>query len=319
MSQPVAPTEDRRLFAIGIVLVTYVFFTACDAAAKWMVVNGMPPLQVAFGRYVVQFAFMLGLALPRLGLGAFRSSNTTLLVVRGMLLLGMTVLNFVSLIYLPLTVTATIMFSIPLLVTALSVPLLGETVGWRRWMAILVGFAGIVVIVQPWDAQFHWAVFLSLACSLSGAFYFILTRKLAGRESALVMQLYVGAVGAIALLPFVVFGWVWPDSLFTWAIFLSVGIAAMIGHQIAIAAHRYAPASVLAPFGYSQIIWMSLASWLIFAQPPDIWLFVGAPIVIGSGLYIWLRERALVKSIAARVSPSAYDQVLADEPDGPSR
>lgn len=310
-----APIQDRRLFAIGIILVTYVFFTMCDVAAKWMVLSGMPPLQVAFGRYVVQLAFMLGLALPRLGLGAFKSSNALLLTVRGLLLLGMTALNFISLLYLPLTLTATIMFTIPLMITALSVPMLGEKVGWRRWAAILVGFAGIIIIVQPWDAQFHWAVFLSLACSLSGAFYFILTRKLAGKESALVMQLYVGAVGALALLPFVVTGWVWPGSTFMWIVFLSVGIAAMTGHQIAIIAHHYAPASVLAPFGYTQVIWMALASWLIFAEPPDLWMFVGTPIVVASGLYIWLREHQLAKSVAMRASPSATEQVLAQDPE----
>jgi drug/metabolite transporter (DMT)-like permease len=307
MSQSAAPHQDRRMFAIGVILVTYVFFTACDVAAKYLVTSGMPPLQVAFGRYLVQFAFMLGLALPERGLMAFQSRNVPLLTLRGFLLLGMTALNFVALIYLPLTLTATIMFSIPLLVTALSVPILGEKVGWRRWMAILVGFAGIIIIVQPWDTQFHWAVFLSIACSLSGAFYFILTRKLAGQETTLIMQLYVGAVGAFALLPFVVIGWVWPETIWTWVAFVGVGVAAMIGHQIAITAHRYAPASVLAPFGYTQVIWMSLASWLIFAQPPDIWMFVGTPIVIGSGLYIWVRERKLAKTAVRPVTTADVD------------
>ncbi|WP_116652885.1 DMT family transporter [Pelagibacterium sediminicola] len=314
MLKPTGSTQDRRLFAIGIVLTTYIFFALCDTAAKWMVLSGIPPLQVAFGRYIVQFAFMLGLALPESGLGAFRSSRGLALTVRGFLLLGMTALNFTSLLYLPLTLTATIMFTIPLMITALSVPMLGEKVGWRRWVAILVGFAGIIVIVQPWGAQFHWAVFLSLACSFSGALYYIMTRKLAGKESALTMQLYVGAVGAIALLPFVITSWVWPDSIFMWIVFLSVGVAAMTGHQIAITAHRYAPASVLAPFGYTQIVWMALSSWLIFAEPPDMWMFVGTPIVAASGLYIWLRERELAKSVAMRASPSATDQVLAEEP-----
>lgn len=310
MSEVAAPPQDRRLFAIGIILFTYIFFTLCDVAAKWMVLSGMPALQVAFGRYFVQFAFMLGVALPGLGINAFRSRNAPLLTIRATALLIMTVLNFISLLYLPLTITATIMFSIPLLVTALSVPLLGERVGWRRWVAILIGFIGILVIVRPWDAEFHWAVILSIACSFCGAFYFILTRKLAGQETTNVMQLYVGAVGTLGLMPFVVLGWVWPDSIANWIIFISTGVAAMIGHQIATTAHRYAPASVLAPFGYTQIIWMALASWLVFAQPPDIWMFIGTPIVIGSGLYIWLRERQLAKATVTPVSPANAEDVV---------
>ncbi|GGA54512.1 DMT family transporter [Pelagibacterium lentulum] len=310
MTTIAAPPTERRLFAIGIVLTTFVFFTACDVAAKWMVVSGIPPLQVAFVRYMVQFAFMLGLALPHIGEGVFRSGNTPLLVIRGAALLGMTALNFFALVHLPLTLTSTIMFSIPLLVTALSVPFLGESVGWRRWMAVFMGFVGILVIVQPWDAQFHWAVLLSLGCSLCGALYFILTRKLAGRTSTMSMQLYAGGVGAIVLLPFALMDWVWPDGPVAWIILLSVGVAAMIGHQISIAAHRLAPASVLAPFAYTQIVWMSLASWWIFAEPPTAWLYIGAPIVIGSGLYIWLRERVLAKPVVTPVAPHATGDKL---------
>lgn len=310
MSQPSVPHQDRRLFAIGIILITYVFFTCCDIAAKWLVTSGMPPLQAAFARFTVQFAFMLGLALPRTGLGVFRGNNLLLLVVRGSMLLSMTTLNFISLMYLPLTVTSAVMFTIPLMVTALSVPILGEQVGWRRWLAIFVGFIGVLIIVQPWDAQFHWAVFLMLGCSFAGAVYYTLTRKLAGREAAITMQLYVGLVGMLGLLPFVIAGWTWPGSPLAWLMFLGVGLAAMTGHQIAIIAHRYAPASVLAPFGYSQIIWMSLGSWLIFAQPPDIWLFAGAPIVIASGLYIWMRERELAKATVTPVSPPAADEII---------
>lgn len=308
MSQSPAPHQDRRLYAIGIVLITYVFFTVCDIAAKWLVTTGIPPLQAAFARFTVQFVFMLGLALPGVGMGVFRGNNIPLLVLRGAMLLSMTALNFIALIYLPLTITSAVMFTIPLMVTALSVPILGERVGWRRWLAILAGFIGVLVIVQPWGAEFHWAVFLILGCSFAGAVYFTLTRKLAGREATNTMQIYVGLVGMVGLLPFAVAGWVWPASPLAWVALISIGLAAMTGHQIAIAAHRYAPASVLAPFGYSQIIWMTLGSWLIFAEPPDIWMFVGTPIVIGSGLYIWMRERRLAKAAVIAVSPQVADQ-----------
>ncbi|MCD7059467.1 DMT family transporter [Pelagibacterium xiamenense] len=307
MSTPHAPQQERPLYAIGIVLFTYFFFTLCDTAAKWLVLSGIPPLETAFIRYLVQLAFMAGLTLPRVGLSAFKTQRPVGQIVRATALLGMTAFNFFAVLYLPLTVTSTIMFGMPLLITALSVPFLGETVGWRRWVAILTGFGGIVIIVQPWGAEFHWAVFLSLCCILSGAVYYLLTRTLTRTESTLTMQLYGGLVGAVLLLPFAVSNWVWPDAFWTWVAFFGVGLAAMTGHQIAIVAHRFAPASTLAPFGYTQIIWMSLSSWLIFAQPPDIWVFVGAPIVVGSGLYIWLRERELAKKAVRPVTTADAD------------
>ena len=304
MSNPSIGHQDRRLFAIGLVLATYVFFALCDTAAKWMAVSGMPPAQVAFGRYALQFAFMLGLALPRGGLSHFKTKRPALQLLRASGLLGMTAFNFFAVLYLPLTMTSAIMFRMPLLITALSVPFLGEQVGWRRWAAILVGFVGILIIIQPWGADFHWAVFLSLGCISAGAFYFILTRKLTATESTMSMQLYAGLVGTLALAPFALVDWHWPTNALDWTMFLTVGLAAMTGHQISIIAHRYAPASVLAPFAYSQIVWMTLSSWLIFAQPPTIWLWVGGPVVIGSGLYIWLRERVLAKESVSPISPS---------------
>lgn len=304
MTSPLQGHQDRRLFAIGLGLVTYIFFTLCDSCAKWMAVSGMPPLQVAFGRYALQFAFVAGFALPHSGFAALKTKRPVLQVVRALGLLGMTAFNFFALAYLPLTLTSSITFGMPLLITALSVPLLGEHVGWRRWAAILVGFVGILIVVQPWDASFHWAVFLSLASISSAAIYFILTRKLTATESTISLQLYTGLVGTVCLLPFALWNWEWPSGWLAWMVFLGVGVTAMIGHQISIAAHRYAPASVLAPFAYSQIIWMTASSWLIFNEPPTVWLLVGSPIVIGSGLYIWMRERRLARESVSPISPA---------------
>lgn len=317
MPSPVIGHQDRRLLAIGLVLVTYIFFALCDTAAKWMALSGMPPAQVAFGRYAVQFAFMLGLALPRMGLSAFATKRPALQIARASGLLAMTAFNFFAILYLPLTVTSSIMFGMPLLITALSVPLLGEHVGWRRWAAIFVGFFGILIVIQPWSADFHWAVILSLGSITAGALYFILTRKLTATESTMSMQLYAGLVGTVVLLPFALSNWTWPDGPANWLIFFGVGLAAMTGHQISIIAHRFAQASVLAPFAYSQIIWMTLSSWLIFGDAPTIWLFIGGPIVIASGYYIWLRERALAKEVVSPISPPEAEHRVAQEAETP--
>eukprot|EP01035_Chromulina_nebulosa_P055744 gene55744-76409_t len=124
-----------------------------------------------------------------------------------------------------------------------------------------------------------------------------LNRKLAGVDSVTTQQFYGGLVATLCIAGFALGGWVWPHDLIGWICFVSIGAAALIGHQFITTAHRYAPASVLAPFGYLQMIFMVASSWIIFHQPPEIWIFVGAPIVIGSGLYIWLRERQLARPV----------------------
>ncbi len=296
MSRPGSGQQDRPLVGIGLLIAANLFFAVCDSCAKWMALSGMPPTQVAFGRYLLQLAFIAGLTMPGAGLSAFATSRPVLQVLRACGLMGMTVFNFFAVAFLPLTITSSISFGMPLLIAALSVPLLGEHVGWRRWSAILVGFFGILVIIRPWGADFNWAVLLSLGSITSGALYMILTRKLTTTESTLTLQLYAGLVGAVVLLPIALSNWTWPDVWWHWLVFAGVVLAAMTGHQIAIIAHRFAPASVIAPFAYSQIIWMTLSSWIVFHQPPSAWLFVGGPIVVGSGLYLWLRERQLAKA-----------------------
>ena len=211
------------------------------------------------------------------------------------MLLGSTLLNFVAVFYLPLTITSALMFSAPLWICLLSIPLLGEEVGWRRWVAMLVGFGGILIVARPWTGELHWAVVLSLGAALCGALYAILTRRLAGRDSTNTQQFYAGLIATVGMAPLALLDWTlaggarragWPSCL--------IGVFGWGGHQLLTIAHRYAPASTLAPFSYVQIVYMTASSWVIFAQPPDRWVIVGAAVVAGSGLYIWLRERALV-------------------------
>ncbi len=128
--------------------------------------------------------------------------------------------------------------------------------------------------------------------------FLITTRKLAGVDGVSTQQFYSALVATGCLIPFVALGgWVWPSDPATWFAFVMIGVAALVGHQLLTTAYRYAPASVLAPFSYVQIVFLTVSSWLVFNQPPDMWFFIGLPIVVGSGLYIWLRERQLSKSL----------------------
>ena len=213
-------------------------------------------------------------------------------VVRGLMLLASTGFNFLAITYLQLGQTAAISFTIPLWVCALSVPLLGERVGIRRWAAVMVGFLGVLVIMRPGTISFHWAMLLSLGATLCGSIYNIATRKVGGRDRAETSLLYVGLVGSLgAALP-LPWHWLMPQGT-QWFLLLAMGLCGGIGHFLLIQAHRLAPASLLAPFFYTQIIWMILIGLVVFGDVPDIWTIVGAAIVIASGLFVFARERAL--------------------------
>ena len=295
----VAPREDRRLLAIGLIVLALLCFSGLDTSAKWLVLHGVPTTEVVFVRYLVHLLLVIAVAAPS-GEKFTRTRSLGPVVLRGLFLLGSTVLNFFALGSLPLTMTSAIMFTGPLWVCMLSIPLLGETVGPRRWAAIAVGFAGILVAMRPWSAALHWALVLSFGAALCGSFYSIFTRRLAGRDSTATQQFYAGLVATVGMAPFALSDWSWPQGGVNWAAFAALGCLGWGGHQLLIIAHRFAPASVLAPFSYTQIIWMATSSWLIFAAPPDAWMLVGVGIVVASGLYIWLRESSLSRVPARR-------------------
>lgn len=292
MSSRIAPIEERRNYGIGILLVAQVFFAALDTSAKYLSVAGLPLNEIVFMRYLVQVVLIVVLFLP-VQPGLFVTRNWRLELLRGVLLLLITLGNFLAMRFLPLTVTGALLFTMPLMVTALAGPLLGEKVGWRRWAAVLVGFIGILLIIRPGTEAFHPAALLSLGAALMAALYSIVTRKLAGVDSPATQQVYSGIICLVCIAPFAIDGWVWPSTVPSWIAFFAAGIAGMMAHQLNAIAHRYASPSVLAPFSYSELLLLAMASWLIFSEPPDIWFLLGAPIIIGSGLYIWLRERQL--------------------------
>ena len=298
MSSEIRPIEDRRLLGIGLALASYFCFTVIDTCAKWLSQGGMPTMEVVFVRYAGQFLIIAAVFFPQRGRALTATRNLPVELIRGLALLGSTIFNFIAITYLPLTITSAIMFTSPLILCALSIPLLGEKVGWRRWLAILVGFAGVIIVVLPGTASFHPAAILSVLGAACGALYMLLTRKLAGVDATSTQQFYAGLVATACIAPFALNGWIWPGDPVGWFAFVLIGVAALTGHLLVTTAHRFAPASVLAPFSYLQIIYMTASSWLIFNQPPDVWLYVGAPIVIASGLYLWLRERQLARAVS---------------------
>jgi drug/metabolite transporter (DMT)-like permease len=296
----VAAREEKRLSAILLMLLAFLLFAGIDTSAKWLVQAGLPATEVVFVRFAVHFMIAMALILPQEGRQLFRTNAPGQELLRGLFLAGATFFNFFALKYLPLTVTVSILFATPLVVCAASVPLLGERVGPRRWSAVGVGFLGVLVVTRPWSASFHWAMGLSTGALFCASMYFVMTRKLAGVDSAGTQQFLTSLIAVTVAAPMGLIGWTWPTVPVDWAALALIGIFGWGGHQLATNAHRLAPASVLAPFVYVQIIYMTASSWAIFHTPPDGWVLAGAAIVSGAGLYVWLRERELARDTSPR-------------------
>ena len=268
-------------------------FAWVDTVAKLLSGMGFSIIVTVFFRYAVNFALVLAWFLPREGMDALKSSVPGVQILRGLFLLTSTVLNFWALSYLPLTTTIPIFFAMPLVVCLLSVPLLGEQVGVRRYVAVLIGFVGVMMIVRPGGVTFHWAMLLSIGATVSGSLYFILTRRVAGRDDMPVSQVYASGIATLALLPFAIAFWEWPSGAYQWSLLFAAGAAAGIGHSFLTIAYRYGEASQLTPVVYTEIISITIISWLIFDQIPDAWTALGTAIIIVSGVYVWMRERNL--------------------------
>lgn len=286
-----SPREDRPTAAVLIMASAIFLFTLIDTSAKWLILAGLPAMQVVFSRYVGAFLTVLVFFIPRHGLGEFRSNRPWIQILRALALLASTVLNFFALRYLPITLTIAMFFAMPIVVTLLSIPVLGEKVGLRRFLAVLTGFLGVLVIVQPWGAQFHWAVFLSIGALFSASTYFVLTRLLAGVDNNSTSQLWTNGLATLALAPIALQNAVWPENTLNMVVLLFIGFLGGVSHILATLAYRFAQASVLAPVTYVQVIYATAAGYLVFNTLPTIWTAIGTVIVIASGVYIWQREQ----------------------------
>lgn len=285
------PRETRTAAGVALMALAVVFFTCIDSSAKWLAGAGLPVLQVAFARYAGHFLYALAWYAPREGGDAFRSRAPLRQALRSFVLMAGTICNFFALSYLPLTVTTTIFFAGPVLVTLLAIPILGERVGARRLIAVCTGFAGVLVVMQPWGVAWHPAMLFSLASLLCASVYFILTRMLAGTENDAVSQVWPAGLATLALAPLALPVWSWPATPSAWAVFLAIGAFGALGHICANTAHRWADASILAPVVYIQLLLAAAISIVVFGQYPTIWTLLGGLIIIASGLYIWHRER----------------------------
>lgn len=290
MSTPI-PREDRTAAGVLTMLCAVVFFTCIDTSGKWLVLTGIPVMQAVFARYFGHFVYAVIVYLPQEGTEMFLSRAPLKQFLRSLFLFASTICNFFALQSLPITVTTTIMFAGPIVVTMLAIPILGEKVGLRRIIAVCVGFLGVLVVIQPWGTEFHPAMFYSLSALIIASLYFIMTRMLAGIETNATQQIWSSGLASVVLLPFAVSVWSWPDTALQWVVLALIGGFGLVGHVFVAVAHRWADASILAPMIYSQIFLAAIAGILVFSTWPTIWTLAGGLIIIASGLYIWHRER----------------------------
>jgi len=286
-----SPAEQAaRLRGIALMCVAMLLFSILDAAAKY-VSKYMPSLEVVWARYAVSLVFSVIVLRPWANLADYAVKRPYVQALRGLFLLGSTAFNFVALRYLQLAETAAIAFATPFLIVGLAGPVLGEWAGPRRWAAAIIGFIGVLIVVQPGPETFQPAALLSLAAAGCYSGYNLTTRLLSRTESPAGMLIYPAALATALLTPPLPFVGVPPPDWLVAGLMLLTGAAGGLGHWCLIAGHRMAPASLLAPFQYTQILWMPALGFLVFADVPTASTAIGATIIVASGLYILFRER----------------------------
>lgn len=283
----------RSQATAGILLMSVGVACLCinDAIAKTLTA-GYSPIQILFLRNVIALPFAILIALKMGGPTALRSYRPAAHVLRGVLWMVAAALFFTSFIYLGLAEATTLIFAMPIFVTALSALLLKEQVGWRRWSAVLLGFAGVLIVVRPGLGAFQPASLLPVVTAFFYALLMLSARWVDPRESVWTLMLYLVGAGAVLSALIVPFFWIPPRVEDIW-LFLGLALFGTSGITLMTQAFRFAPASIVAPFDYTALIWATLLGWLLWEEIPDVATYVGAAIIITSGIIIVLRERRL--------------------------
>lgn len=273
---------NRPLTGIGLMLVATFMFASHDAMSKYL--SGFYPIiLIVWARYLIHTLLMAGIFLPQSGLRVLRTKSPGLQILRALCLLGVSLLFTAGLMFIPLAEATSVIFLAPLLVTALSVPLLGERVSPGQWAAVIVGFVGVLIIVHPGGSLFTPAVLLPMSAALCFSFYQILTRRLSEVDSATTSNFVAGLVNTLVMSVLVPFFWQLP-SFSHGLMMLALGGCGMAAHLLLTHAFRHAAPALLAPFGYVQIVFAGLLGLLIFAHTPDLMTLSGILIICLSGL-----------------------------------
>ena len=285
-------------------------FAIMDTMAKYLGAF-YPVLALVWARYTVHMLIMLVWLGPSMKFDLVRTTRPWLQILRGLFLVASTFFFFQALRHMPMAEASAIGFTTPMLVTLLAVPILKEKISRRRWIAVIVGFIGVMIIIRPGGKVFSPAALLPLATALCFSLYQIITRKV-HTENPRISLFYSALVGSLALTAVLLMSYLFvPFSVATptlWhsVLIIALGVIGGMGHLVLIRALRKAPASVLAPFYYTQLVWIILFGYLAFGDFPDGWTLLGIAVIVGSGLYVAYGERVHFRRITRPPSKLGY-------------
>ncbi len=290
MSSPVAASTSSRVL-LGI-------FFMCLASTLFPIMNGLvqilsdrfPSVEIVWARTASHLLFILMLFVPRYGFDIVRTTQPKLQIGRSLCLMASTLCFFNGVKYLPLAKAASISFIAPFIVALLSWPMLREHVSRQRLMAVVVGFVGVLIVVQPGGELYHWASLLILASASFYAIYQIFTRKVAGHDRPETSAVYSALVGTVVLSFWMPAVWTMPQTWSDAGLLFSLGVLGGLGHYCVARAMTYAPANIVSPFAYWQMIGSVTVGYLITSAWPEPTTWLGAAVIISAGLYIGYRE-----------------------------
>jgi drug/metabolite transporter (DMT)-like permease len=286
-----SPPPQRILLGILFICLAGACFALMLGAAKQLG-GAYSSLQISWARAFGHIVFLLAAFLPRQGLAVLRTRRPFTQLARSALLFTSNLLSFLALNFIPLAKQSSISQTAPLIVTLLAWPMLGERTTLPRVIALLCGFAGVLLVIRPGTAVFHWASVAVVVSAASYALYQVLTRMVAGVESPETSALYSSAVGAFGMLLVMPFVWVTPQGWVDLGLFCALGVLGALGHYCIAIAFGFGPANILSPFQYFQLLASVAVGFVVFGEVPDAFIWVGSAVIVGSGLYLgWSQTR----------------------------
>lgn len=284
-------TDQQPLAAAGLFTLAILLISVVDTTCKAFT-DELHAFQLVWG-------YFIGITLTLTGYYAARRKNPAVLfatrrralqICRPALLAGSVSTLFLGLTHLPIAEVTVIGFTAPLFITALSVVMLGERVGLHRWGAVAVGLAGVLIVVQPGGALWHWSSAMPLVSAVFFALFQIVTRMLAATEASDTTLVHTGLGGLFWTSVLTAFVWTTP-SAHHWPVFLGTGFLGALAHMLVVAAFRRGEASLLAPFNYTKLVWVVVLGYVVFGDIPRPETWVGSGVIIAAGCYVLYRER----------------------------
>ena len=276
----------------------------CTACALFPIMNGLvkllaasyEPQQIVWFRIVSHLVLVAAVFMPRMGLGLLRTRRIGTQFVSSVMMLLSTLFFFSAVKSIPVAEAISVTFVAPLAVVLLAWPLLGERITFFRMAAVVVGFIGVLIVIRPGSAVFQWQSLLLLCSAICYAMYQILIRRLAGIDAPATSIFYSVLLGAVSMSIWLPFVWRMPQNATDWALLISLGAFGALGHYCVAKAMTYASANFVAPFNYTQMIGSVIVGYLMFAEVPDAYTWLGTAVVVGAGLMVGWQGRKPQKS-----------------------